>query len=191
LIVARASGIPYRDFLRRRIFDPAGMQHSIVFQKGINEVTDRAFGFSKQNNRFVETDQSATSATLGDGGVYSNLEDLAKWDEALGKHSLLNVTEMAPALAPVRLSDGSEPRWPKEAGGDNLAPGKPVTYGFGWFLDPYKSHTRMWHSGSTMGFRTVIERFPADGLTIIILSNRTDLDPKSLSERIAALALAK
>jgi CubicO group peptidase (beta-lactamase class C family) len=49
----------------------------------------------------------------------------------------------------------------------------------------------MWHSGSTMGFRTVIERFPADGLTIIILSNRTDLDPKSLSERIAALALAK
>jgi CubicO group peptidase (beta-lactamase class C family) len=191
LIVARASGIPYRDFLRRRIFDPAGMQHSIVFQKGINEVTDRAFGFSKQNNRFVETDQSATSATLGDGGVYSNLEDLAKWVEALGKHSLLNVTEMAPALAPVRLSDGSEPRWPKEAGGDNLAPGKPVTYGFGWFLDPYKSHTRMWHSGSTMGFRTVIERFPADGLTIIILSNRTDLDPKSLSERIAALALAK
>ena len=185
MIAAKVSGMPYRDFLERRIFAPAGMPHSIAYQKGINEVTERAFGHSKEKNKFVETDQSSTSATLGDGGVYANLEDLAKWDEALWKHTLLNEIEMAPALTAVKLPDGSMPHWPKESDSDNLAPGKPVAYGFGWFLDPYNGRTRMWHSGSTMGFRTVIQRFTADGLTIVILSNRTDLDPKSLAESIA------
>lgn len=198
LIVAKASGMPYRDFLQRRIFAPAGMRHSIAYQKGINEVADRAFGHTlvyfdhgPRVPLYEETDQSSTSATLGDGGVYSNIEDLAKWDGALQKHTLLSETEMAPALMPVKLADGSAPHWPKEPDGDNLDPGKPVSYGFGWFLDPYKGHSRMWHSGSTMGFRTVIQRFTTDSLTIIILCNRTDLDPKDLSEKIAFLVLAQ
>ena len=191
LVVAKVSGIPYRDFLQQRIFAPAGMKHSIVYQRGVNEIAERAFGHSKENGKFAETDQSSTSATLGDGGIYSNLEDLAKWDEALQKHTLLSEAEMLAALTPVKLADGSEPHWPSEPDGDNLNPGKPVSYGFGWFLDPYKGHSRMWHTGSTLGFRTVIQRFTADRLTIVILCNRTDLDPKALSEKIAALAFVE
>jgi CubicO group peptidase (beta-lactamase class C family) len=67
--------------------------------------------------------------------------------------------------------------------------GGPVKYGFGWFLDPYRGHERMWHSGESIGFRTVIERFPSDGLTIIILANRTDLDPSALALKVADLYL--
>jgi CubicO group peptidase (beta-lactamase class C family) len=85
----------------------------------------------------------------------------------------------------VKLNDSSEPHWPREPNDDNLHPGKPVSYGFGWFLDPYNGHWRMCHTGSTMGFRTVIERFLSDHLTIIILSNRTDLDPEKLSLQVA------
>jgi CubicO group peptidase (beta-lactamase class C family) len=96
---------------------------------------------------------------------------------------------MALALVPAKLNDGSEPHWPAEANDDNLHPGKPVSYGFGWFLDPYKGHDRMWHTGSTMGFRTVIQRFPAENLTVIILANRTDLDPESLALKTADLYL--
>lgn len=191
LIVAKVSGMPYRDFLQKRIFSPAGMKHSIVYQQGIDEVPNRAFGYSKQSEKFVETDQSPTSATLGDGGVYSNLEDLAKWDEALQKQSLLGEREIAPALTPVKLADGSEPHWAKEADDNNLTPGKPVSYGFGWFLDPFEGHGRMWHTGGTRGFRTVIQRFTSDGLTIVILCNRMDLDPKALSDKIARLLLTK
>jgi CubicO group peptidase (beta-lactamase class C family) len=190
LIVTKASGMPYREFLRKRIFAPAGMKHSIVYQKGINEIQNRAFGHSKEKDKFAETDRSPTSATLGDGGVYSNLEDLAKWDEALQKHTLLGEKEMAPALEPARLADGSETHWPKHGDSDNLAPGKPVSYGFGWFLDSYKDRPRMWHTGSTMGFRTVIQRFTSDGLTIVVLCNRTDLDPGALSEKTADLFLS-
>lgn len=190
LIVARASGMPYRDFLRKRIFEPVDMSHSVAYQKGKNEVSQRAYGYSKENGKLLETDQSSTSATLGDGGVYSNLRDMAKWDEALQKHTLLSEAEMAPALMPVKLRDGSEPRWPSEPSGDNLAPGKPVSYGFGWFLDPFHGHPRMWHTGSTMGFRTVIQRFTQDGVTIVILCNRADLEPKEYSDKIAGLLLA-
>lgn len=186
LIVAKISGQPYRDFLRARIFAPLGMNRTIVYQKGKNEVPDRAFGYSKDGGTLKDADQSSTSATLGDGGIYSNLEDLAKWDDALRHHTLLTAAEMQPALTPATLKNGSPTLWPQaQASDDNLAPGRPVSYGFGWFLDPFRGHPRMWHTGGTSGFRTVIERFTADKLTIIILANRTDLDPKQLAESAA------
>jgi CubicO group peptidase (beta-lactamase class C family) len=191
MIITKVSGRSYADFLHERIFSPLKMIHTLVFQKGKNQVANRAFGHSKENGVLKETDQSSTSATLGDGGIYCNLEDLAKWDDALRNHTLLNEKGFQPALVPVKLNDGSEPHWPKEANDDNLHPGKPVAYGFGWFVDPYRTetgeHQRMWHAGSTMGFRTVIERFTqGDGLTVIILSNRTDLDPEKLALKVAS-----
>ena len=195
LVVAKASGQSYGDFLRARIFAPLHLDHTIVYQKGENEVANRAFGHSQVASDhgpqplFQETDQSPTSATLGDGGIYSNLLDLARWDDALGNHTLLSAEEMKPAFVPRRLANGQPTLWPAEANDDNLHPGKPVSYGFGWFLDPYRGHPRMWHTGSTMGFRTIIERLTADHLTIIILSNRTDLDPEALAIETADLYL--
>jgi CubicO group peptidase (beta-lactamase class C family) len=196
LVVAKASGQSYGDFLRARIFAPLRLDHTIVYQKGKNEVANRAFGHSQalsghgpETPLFQETDQSPTSATLGDGGIYSNLEDLAKWDDALRNHTLLSAEEMKPALVPRRLANGQPTLWPVEAHDDNLYPGRPVSYGFGWFLDPYQGHPRMWHTGSTMGFRTIIERLTADYLTIIILANRTDLDPETLAIETADLYL--
>jgi CubicO group peptidase (beta-lactamase class C family) len=196
LIVAKAAGQSYGDFLHAHIFAPLHMDHTLVYLKGKNKITNRAFGHTAympdhgpQKSTLNETDQSSTSATLGDGGIYSNLEDLAKWGDALTNHSLLNVKEMAPALAPAKLANGTQTYWPTAPNDDNLHPGKPVSYGFGWFLDPYWGHPRMWHTGSTMGFRTVIERFTADNLTIIILCNRTDLDPEALAVKTADLYL--
>jgi CubicO group peptidase (beta-lactamase class C family) len=190
LVVARVSGKSYADFLRQRIFAPLKMNHTIVFQKGKNEVVNRAFGHSREDDSFKESDQSATSATLGDGGIYSNLEDLAKWDDALGNHTLLSEKEFQPALTPVKLDDGSDPHWPKEPHDDNLHPELPVSYGFGWFLDPYQGHQRMWHTGSTMGFYTVIERFMDERLSVIVLSNRTDWHREKVALQVADLFLS-
>jgi CubicO group peptidase (beta-lactamase class C family) len=190
LVAARAAGRPFGDVLRERIFAPLGMTRTLAYEKGRNEVPDRAYGHTKDGAGFRETDQSSTSATLGDGGVYSCLGDLAKWDEALRTNALLSKAEMTPALTPVRLADGSEPRWPSgEQGGDNLFPGRPVIYGFGWFLDPWRGRPRAWHHGETMGFRSVVERFPEDGLTVIVLANRGDIDLKPLALEIAEAEL--
>ena len=187
LIVAKVSGISYPEFLERRIFAPLQMRNTLAYQKEKNEIPQRSFGHSRERGRLVLTDQSSTSATLGDGGVYSNLVDLSKWDDALANYTLLSAEEMQTALTPVKLSDGREPHWPIAPDGDNLAPGKPVSYGFGWFLDSYPGHPRMWHSGTTIGFRNVIERFMLDRLTIVILCNRSDFDPTALAFNIFEL----
>jgi len=185
LVVAKASGKPFGQFLHDRIFAPLQMSNTLAYIAGKNSPPNRAYGHTKEGDAFVETDQSSTSATLGDGGVYSNLVDLEKWDAALRNATLLSQEERKPGLVPVKLTDGSQPHWPTQPGDDNLNPGKPVSYGFGWFLDPYQGRARMWHSGTTQGFRTIIDRFTNENLTIVILCNRTDLDPSALALRVA------
>ena len=173
------------------------MDQTIAYEKGKNEVANRAFGHSRDGGAWKQTDQSSTSATLGDGGVYSSVRDLAKWDEALAKNTLLSEVEMRAALTPATLMGGAKPVWP--AGQDRTA-GAPVAYGFGWFLDPYRGHPRMWHYGDTMGFHTYIERFGAsatesgqpdrNAMSIVVLCNRTDLDPEALAAKVADLYFA-
>ncbi len=163
------------------------MSQTVAYQKGQNEVATRAYGHSKEDNAWKETDQSPTSATLGDGGIYSSLSDLAKWDEALAQHTLLTEKEMQPALTPAQLTSSAQLKWPANS---DRPEGTPVSYGFGWFLDPYRNHARMWHYGDTIGFHTYIQRFLADRVTIIALCNRTDLDPESLAAKVADLYFA-
>ena len=181
MVVEKRSGMSFGDFLRERIFQPAGMTHTIAYEKGKNEVAHRAYGHTLGAGVWRETDQSSTSATLGDGGVYSSIEDLEKWDRALAEHTLLSAKEMEPAListtdangAPLRKLDGQLAR----------------LYGFGWFLDAYRGHRRYWHYGETVGFRTAIERFSDEQLTVIVLANRVDVDAPALAESVAALYL--
>jgi CubicO group peptidase (beta-lactamase class C family) len=180
-IVAKVSGESFPQFLHDRIFAPLHMGNTLAFVKGKNEVPNRAYGYSKQPSGWQETDQDSTSATLGDGGVYSSLNDLAKWDAALAHHTLLSAKEIQPALTPVVVPNGGP------VGPNN----EPAEYGFGWFLNPYKGHPRMWHYGETIGFRTNIQRFTRDRLTIIVLCNRSDLNPGSLGERVADLFLTE
>jgi CubicO group peptidase (beta-lactamase class C family) len=182
LVVAKISGKPFREFLRERVFAPLKMSQTVAYQEGQNEVTNRAYGHSNEENTWKEMDQSPTSATLGDGGIYSSLSDLAKWDEALAHHTLLSENEMQPALTAAQLTNGNQAQWPANS---DRPQGTPVSYGFGWFLDSYRHHARMWHYGDTIGFHTYIQRFPADPLTIIVLCNRTDLDPESLAVKVA------
>jgi CubicO group peptidase (beta-lactamase class C family) len=179
LIVAKVSGKPFPDFLRERIFSPLGMNNTVAYVRGKNQVPHRAFGHSLENGKWKQTDQSPTSATLGDGGIYSSLEDLAKWDRGLREHTLLSAREMQAAWTPVKVAEG-QPTEPD---------GSPAAYGFGWFLNPYKGNRRMWHYGETMGFRTAIQRFEKDDLTIVILANRADLDPTALALRVTDLLL--
>lgn len=176
MIVEKVSGKPFGEFLHERIFTPLEMNHTLAYEKGKNEVPHRAYGHSKEKNGWRETDQSSTSAVLGDGGIYSSIDDLAKWDRALREHALLSGAEMQPALTPARLTGGA-------ADASNLH------YGFGWFLDPYRGHRRLSHDGETIGFRTTIQRFPDDKLTVIVLANRSDVNAEGLALKVADLYL--
>jgi len=179
LIVEKVSGRSFPSFLQKRIFTPLNMINTLAYVPGMNKVPNRAFGYGKENGRWIVTDQSPTSATLGDGGIYSSLADLLQWDEALRRHSLLSEAEMRPALTPVRVPSK----------GPTGPDGAPADYGFGWFLNGWKGHGRMWHYGETIGFRTAIQRFTDDGLTIVVLCNRADLDATALSLKVAGIYL--
>ncbi|MGA8310102.1 MAG: serine hydrolase domain-containing protein [Terriglobales bacterium] len=180
MVVEKVSGQPFGDFLHDRIFAPLKMDETVAYEKGKNTVSNRAYGHTHEGGAWHEMDQSPTSAVLGDGGIYSSLDDLAKWDQALAHHVLLSEAEMAPAITPVKVPDNSvqEPD------------GTPAAYGFGWFLNSYKGHRRMWHYGETVGFRTTIQRFVDDKLTIIVLCNRDDVVPAKLALKVADLFFA-
>jgi len=188
LIVAKISGKLFGEFLQERIFAPLKMTHTLVFEKGKNEITNRAYGHAKKENIFVETDQSSTSATQGDGGIYSNLEDLSKWDDALRDHTLLSEKDFLPAITPTPLLPGAEAKLAEDIP-DSLR-GHATAYGFGWFLDLQDSHPSMWHYGDTMGFKSAILRYTRDNVTVIVLCNRIDLDQGALALKAAQLFLA-
>jgi len=100
MIVEKASGKPFGQFLQERIFKPLKMNNTLAYEKGKNEVPHRAYGHSKKDNSWIETDQSPTSAVLGDGGVYSSLDDLAKWDRTLRLHTGSAKPRCGPLLRP-------------------------------------------------------------------------------------------
>ncbi|WP_430391437.1 serine hydrolase domain-containing protein [Dyella sp. 20L07] len=158
LIVERVSGQTLPDFLSKQIFQPLGMTHTLMYQRGGPEVVHRAYGYSKEDEKWVRTDQSPTSATRGDGGIYSSIDDLAKWDAALYDQRLLSDASRKLAFSPQnKVSD--------EADVDS--------YGFGWRIHG----DVLWHSGESIGFRNVIVRWPKQHLTVILLSNRNDPEP--------------
>jgi CubicO group peptidase (beta-lactamase class C family) len=165
LVVERASGRSFPDFLRERIFEPLGME-SVAYVRGGPEPANRAYGYSEVDGRWVRTDQSSTSAVLGDGGIYASIDDLAKWDAALYDDRLLGDASRRLAFAPAVRSDDPD-----------------VAYGYGWRI----TGDTLWHSGETIGFRNVIVRWPERRLTVVLLSNRNDPEPYETALAIGAL----
>ena len=164
LIVERSSGKPFQDFLRERIFTPLGMHDTLAYVAEGPPVPHRAYGYSEAHDKWFRTDQSLTSAVLGDGGIYSSIDDLAKWDAAAYDNRLLSDASRKLAFTP----------WTKT---DDPA----VQYGFGIRL----TGETQWHSGETIGFRNVMVRYPQRHFTVIVLTNRDDPEPYLMALQIA------
>ena len=164
LIVERGSGLSFATYLKQRVFDPIGMTATVAHEEGISTVANRAYGHTLVDGKWTRTDQSTTSAVLGDGGIYSSIDDLAKWDAAL--YDPFYAQAFVPA---TRTDDGN------------------VEYGFGWRISKHRGERMLWHSGETRGFRNVLMRFPARRLTVILLTNRNDPPPYATAVKIADL----
>lgn len=161
MVVEKLSGKSFAQFLQTEIFEPLGMHNTVAYEEGISTVPQRAFGYHIQGDTVLFSDQSLTSAVLGDGGIYSSITDLMRWDQALYTEKLVGIATLRDAFTP-----GLE------------------NYGFGWYCDTYHGHRRVYHTGSTCGFRNAILRFPDEKLTIIILTNRREPDVQPLAEKV-------
>jgi CubicO group peptidase (beta-lactamase class C family) len=166
LIVERASGQRFASFLQARIFTPLGMRDTVAYEDGVSQVSHRAYGYSREAGAWKRTDQSLTSAVLGDGGIYSSIDDLAKWDAALYDDRLLSDASRKLAFTPATRTDVAD-----------------VEYGFGWRI----TGETLWHSGETIGFRNVIVRYPKKHTTVVLLTNRNDPEPYRTALSIGAL----
>ncbi|MBC9794942.1 serine hydrolase domain-containing protein [Sinomicrobium weinanense] len=80
LIVEKASGISFADFLRQRIFDPLGMTNSTLNSR-TGVIANRAYGYNLKGDKLVKEDQNLYSYLLGDGGIYTSVSDFYKWDQ--------------------------------------------------------------------------------------------------------------
>lgn len=83
LVIERASGMTLGEFLQHEIFAKDGMQHSVLMDRGA-AIPTRAYGHERDHEQWTRHDQSVTSATRGDGAIYSSIDDMAKWAASLG-----------------------------------------------------------------------------------------------------------
>jgi CubicO group peptidase (beta-lactamase class C family) len=170
LIVEKVSGQRYADYLKKNIFDRTGMSTSVAFEEGISVVPNRAYGHSLIDGAWRRTDQSSTSAVLGDGGIYSNVEEMSRWISSLWKYSLISKETQQLAWSDAALGDGST-----------------IDYGFGWHKQTYRGIRHPHHGGSTRGFRNHILLLTDQKLMVVILTNRNQGDPISEAKKIADL----
>jgi CubicO group peptidase (beta-lactamase class C family) len=172
LIVAAASGMPFADFVAQRIFTPLGMSHSLVYDERLPAIANRAYGYDPDGDGFKLDDYDPLNAIIGSGGVYSTINDLVRWDQALYGEALVSKKTLDLAFTSGTSNNGES-----------------LDYGFGWRIESFGGHKRVRHSGSWVGFRSHIARIPDLHFTIIMLSNRGDVDLESYVDRITSIYL--
>lgn len=146
-IIEKASEKKYGDYVKETIFDPLGMKNSGLYpSNGI--LKNAAIGYTEANEGLIPAPYIDMSIPAGAGALYSTVEDMFLWDQALYTEKLVKKETMDKIMTVYK---------------DN--------YAYGWMVTKYKEHKKFFHSGGIEGFNTVINRFTDDELCIIILKN--------------------
>jgi CubicO group peptidase (beta-lactamase class C family) len=170
LVLERIAGQPFGDLLRRRIFDPLGMTDTRLRDRPDVPVPNRARGYTVRGESFVANSNHPLDCLVGSGAIDTTVDDLYRWDQGLATDRLVRRVTLQDALRPMRLNDGTE-----------------SDYGFGWFFKCDRGHRRLEHPGSWQGFQAHIVRYPDDRFTVLLLSNRSDLNLAELADRIVGI----
>lgn len=150
MIVATASRQPFHKFMKENIFEPLQMNHSLVYDESKPKIRERAVGFNMYGEK-----SDYELLTSGAGGIYSNIEDLFKWDRALYTEKLVKASTLAEAYQPFILKNDST-----------------SNYGYGWSISEDETGKTVAHTGRLSGFRTYIERHLKKQNTIAFLTNQ-------------------
>lgn len=152
-IVEKVSEKPFATFLRERIFEPLEMKHTFTYSPDVATLTGK---IATGHTRFRQKRTSDYLDTvLGDKGIYSTVEDLYKWDQALYTQKLVKRETLHEAFTGTR----QEKR-------------KDEDYGFGWRIKPLENgDTAVYHGGLWHGFSSYLLRNPKEHSALIILSN--------------------
>jgi CubicO group peptidase (beta-lactamase class C family) len=173
MIVEIAAEKPFHEFMADEIFRPLEMEDTVLYQRGLNEVKRRAFGHEWKDDKWARADQSVTSATRGDGVVYTSLQDYEKWLRSLAQRKLLSPESHQAMFSPQRKTTRGASH-----------------YGYGWFIDEYRGERRIHHNGDTRGFRICSQTFPDRQAAILLQFNsEIEEDMTKVGERLSDILI--
>jgi len=176
ILIHRVTGEFYGDFLQQRIFQPLGMQTTRIISEA-DIVPNRSAGYRLVKGELKNQEWVAPVVnTTADGSLYFSILDLAKWDAALYTEKLLKASSLEQMWTPVRLKNGQ----PNKEG-----------YGFGWVISERHGHRVIGHDGAWQGFKTAIDRYVDDRLTVVVLANLAEAEPGDIARHVAEIYLSE
>jgi len=151
LIIEKASGINYPEYLRKNIFQPLGMNNT-DFDNQRTILKNRASSYYLgADSIFYNSEYTNMQILFSIGGLYSTVSDLLLWEQSFSNNKLLKHSTI----------------------NEMLTSGK-GNYGYGWWIDKIGDYSRMYHDGGITNFSSSLQRIPDEHLTIIAISNRGD-----------------
>jgi CubicO group peptidase (beta-lactamase class C family) len=157
-IAAIVSGQSFAEFLKAEVFDPLGMKHTLVFDASRPARHKLVQGYLEEEGQFRPWDYPLLTA--GDGGLFSTLDDLFLWDQALNTERLVPKAALEQAFTSGTTNDGT-----------------PIDYGFGWYTNRFPGHRHVAQGGSLGAHNSFIIRFLDIQRTIIVLTNLGPIEP--------------
>lgn len=160
LVIEKVSGLAYRDYMQAKIFGPIGMDNTYVCN-----IQDSAYAHCGatcyEGRRWKEWKTSFSDGVVGDKGIYSSVEDMLKWDNALKEGKIISAEMLQEAYKPHNIDRYS------------FAKDRRRNYGYGWRMikQPDGSYV-IYHNGNWHGCNNVFCRNLKEGYTVIVLGNK-------------------
>ncbi|MFH1831675.1 MAG: serine hydrolase [bacterium] len=175
-IIEKVSGKKYETFLKENIFDPIGMKNTGCDQfKAI--IKNRASGYTRDGDLLVNADYIDMSFPAGAGVLYSKLEDLFLWNQALNSEKLLSQKSRDAMFTPHVIVNTNDP--------------KSLSYGYGLRMGKKHNRNVILHTGGIDGFASIFCRYPDDNVCIIILSNFEFSNKSKIADDLAAIVFGE
>ena len=169
-IISKVSGKSYEAYLKETFFDPLKMENTGVHYAGI-KLTNEAKGHAKTGNKYDDAINWDMSWAGAAGAMYSTVDDLMKWNEALYGGKVLDKKSLDAALTPTVLKNGEEAS---------------MKYGYGLMFSKYRGADIVSHGGGLHGFITQLAYYPKEKLTVVMFSNSGEpegnFDPNKIAE---------
>lgn len=162
-IIERASGKPYADFLQENIFAPLGMKQT-GYDNPVRIIKNRAAGYARTSDGFINAAPISMSTAYAAGALYSTVGDLLLWDQALYTEKFVSRKSLDEAFTPFKSN-----------------------YGYGWSIGKRFDRQVIAHGGGIFGFSAYIARYPADRVTVIVLSNVEGAPSGEIANSLAAI----
>jgi CubicO group peptidase (beta-lactamase class C family) len=167
-IIENISGVSYEEFLNQNIFNPIGMNNSGCYHNEKPPINDSIGYTLSETATIIKHQKPGKSIVAGDGSLYSTVEDLFIWDQALYFEKLVS-------------KSSTEQMFRKYFYGNDR------NFGYGWTIEEISGKTCIGHPGRHYGFISQISRYVNDSACIIVLSN-LDVSPiEEISRKLASI----